>query len=129
MNDKSPISKEFLHQNSTIISQTDIDGKIVYVNNKFCEISGYSREELLGKPHNIITHPDTPKKVFQILWKTIQDGQTYNGLLKNLRKDGLYYWIEIEILPLYHANQNISGYIALGRTPSRKDIEDYENQG
>jgi len=124
MNKVSPIDEEFPVEESTIISQTDADGNITYVNRAFCSISGYSTEEVLNKPHNIIRHPDMPKTVFEKMWSTIQSGQAWNGLLKNLRKDGRYYWVDTEILPIKDENGTITGYIAARRAASRKDIEE-----
>jgi len=76
-----------------IISRTDFTGKITYVNETFAEISGYEPEELIGKPHSLIRHPDMPKSVFAELWETVQRGDTWEGYVKNLRKDGGYYWV------------------------------------
>ena len=80
------LDEEHLFQGRVIISETDLKGVITYANRKFCEISGYSAEELVGKPHNIIRHPDMPKEAFAKVWSTIQSGQIWHGLVKNLRK-------------------------------------------
>jgi PAS domain S-box-containing protein len=74
-----------------IISKTDLKGVITYVNTPFCKLSGYSKEELVGNPHNIIRHPDMPKEVFKLMWDTIQNNKRFRGFVKNLRKDGRYY--------------------------------------
>jgi PAS fold. len=66
-----------------IVSKTDKKGRITYVNDKFCQISKYSREELLNKPHNIIRHPDMPKEVFKELWDRLKAGKTWSGIIKN----------------------------------------------
>jgi len=76
-----------------IISLTDFSGVITYVNDTFAEISGYQAEELIGKPHSLIRHPDMPKSAFSDLWKTIKTGKEWQGYVKNLRKDGGYYWV------------------------------------
>lgn len=120
----APIDEEYLFDNAVIVSQTDEKGVITYANKAFCEISGYSVDELLGKPHNIIRHPDMPCAVFEKMWSTIQGGQAWNGLVKNLRKDGKYYWVDSEILPIKDNDNNITGYIAARRAASRKDIVD-----
>ena len=84
-------------ENKLIISRTDLNGVITYVNDTFAEISGYAPEELIGKPHNIIRHPDMPRSAFQELWETITAGETWRGYVKNLRKDRGYYWVYAEV--------------------------------
>jgi len=118
------LDEEFLFQGRVIISETDLKGLITYANRKFCEISGYSKEELIGKPHNIIRHPDMPKEAFSKVWNTIQSGQIWHGLIKNLRKDGKFYWVETEILPSKDADGNVTGYVAARKAASRKDVEE-----
>ena len=88
-------------ENELIISRTDLKGIITYVNETFARISGYEPEELIGKPHNIIRHPDMPKSVFKDLWETIKQGKTWRGYIKNLRKDKGYYWVYAEISGVY----------------------------
>ena len=80
-----------------IISRTDFSGKITYVNETFAEISGYSPDELIGKPHNIIRHPDMPRSVFADLWATLERGEVWEGYVKNLRKDKGYYWVHAQV--------------------------------
>lgn len=119
-----PIDEEYLFDGDVIVSQTDTKGIITYANRAFCKVSGYSLEELLGKAHNIIRHPDIPKSVFSRMWETIEGGQVWNGLVKNLRKDGLFYWVETEILPITDEDGQITGYIAARKEASRKDIKE-----
>ncbi len=97
---------------AAIVSKSDLTGKITYVNDNFIKISGYSKEELIGAPHNLIRHPDTPKEVFENLWNTIQSKKTWKGTLKNRRKDGSHYWVNLIIRPLLDENNNITKYIA-----------------
>jgi len=80
-------------EDELIVSRTDFTGKITYVNDTFAEISGYEPEELIGQPHNVIRHPDMPKSAFADLWATVQRGDTWEGYVKNRRKDGGYYWV------------------------------------
>ncbi len=80
-------------EDELIVSRTDFTGKITYVNETFAEISGYKPEELIGKPHNVIRHPDMPKSAFADLWETLERGDVWEGYVKNLRKDGGYYWV------------------------------------
>lgn len=121
-----PLNEEYMYDGKVIISQTDLQGIITYANKKFCEVSGYTLDELVGKPHNIIRHPDMPKAAFTKMWETIKGGQVWNGLVKNLRKDGLYYWVDTEILPILDDNLQVTGYIAARRSASRKDIKENE---
>ncbi len=84
-----------------IISRTDLKGIITYANETFAKISGYEVEELIGKPHNILRHPDMPKSVFKDLWDTIKSGKNWSGYVKNLRKDRGFYWVYAEISGVY----------------------------
>lgn len=127
MNEVIPIDQEYIFNEGVIVSQTDAKGVITYANKLFCEVSGYKADELFGQPHNIIRHPDMPSAVFAKMWETIQGGQAWNGLVKNLRKDGLYYWVETEILPIKdEENGTVTGYIAARKIASRKDIKENE---
>ncbi len=98
---------------SNILSKTDLEGKITYVNDKFCEISGYTRKELIGKPHSIIRHHDTSMEIFNQLWKTIKSGRTWKGIIKNKRKDGTSYWISTTLMPIKDKNNNIKEFIGI----------------
>ncbi len=88
-------------EGEVIISRTDLSGIITYVNETFASISGYSEEELIGKPHNILRHPDMPKSVYRDLWKTIKAQKSWSGYVKNMRKDRGYYWVYAEISGVY----------------------------
>jgi aerotaxis receptor len=124
MNKVEPIDEEYIFEGSMIISQTDLEGVITFVNRKFCEVSAYKLDELVGQKHNIMRHPDMPRAVFAKMWSSIEGGQVWNGLIKNLRKDGLYYWADTEILPIRDEDDKITGYISVRKVPSRKDIEE-----
>jgi len=113
-------------QNRPIISKTDLKGIITYVNAPFCKLTGYSKEELKGKPHNIIRHPDMPKSVFKQLWETIEKNQKWRGFVKSLRKDGKYYWVEAFIEPIFDDNGNKIGYISVRKPMSEEDKKKYE---
>ncbi len=125
MNKVTPLDEEYHFDGRVIISQTDENGTITFVNRMFCQISGYTIDELVEKPHSIIRHPDMPKEPFKQMWKTIKGGQTWNGLIKNMRKDGRYYWVDTEILPIY-TNNKITGYIAARKPASKKNIQETE---
>ena len=119
------IDEEFVFEEGVIVSETDLKGIITYANRKFCQIAGYDKEELLGKPHNIIRHPDMPKAAFKDMWDTIQKDKEWIGLVKNLRKDGRYYWVKTYIKPVYKDGEKI-GYIAARKPASKEDIKEAE---
>jgi len=122
-----PIDEEFVYSAKAIISQTDVSGKIIYANKAFCEASGYSAQELLGKTYKIIRHPDMPKIVFEKLWHSVSDGQVWNGLIKNLRSDGRYYWDDLSILPIKDDEAKIISFISVARQASKKNIQENES--
>lgn len=124
MNTITPVDEEYMVEGDVIISQTDTKGIITYANRAFCKVSGYKADELVGEPHNIIRHPDMPKAAFAKMWETIAGGQAWNGLVKNMRKNGLFYWVETEILPIKDEDGAITGYIAARKEASRKDINE-----
>jgi len=104
-----------------ISSITDKKGRIIDVSQAFCDISGFTKEELIGKPHNVVRHPDMPKDTFRELWHKIQSGQPWSGKVKNLKKDGGYYWVYAHIEPLYNSKGEIDSYISI-----RLDITESE---
>ncbi len=104
------------------VSKSDLQGNITYVNDKFCELSKYSREELIGKNHNIFKSPDTDEKVYKELWETVANKKIWTGLLKNIAKDGTNYYFESTILPLLNFNQEIVEYISM-RTNITKEMQ------
>ncbi|MEA3499391.1 MAG: PAS domain-containing sensor histidine kinase [Campylobacterota bacterium] len=106
------VSKHLIDEN-IIMSTTDLKGIITNASTAFCEISGYTLEELKGQPHNIVRHPDMPKKVFEHLWDTISKGKVWRGEVKNLRKDKNIYWVDATIAPEYDKNNNHIGYSAI----------------
>lgn len=119
-----PVDEEYFFEGRAIVSETDLDGIITFANRRFCEISGYTSDELVGQPHNIIRHPDMPRAAFAQVWKTIQSGTIWHGLVKNLRKDGKYYWVDTEVSPIYDNNGIAKGYMAARKPASRKNIEE-----
>jgi PAS domain S-box-containing protein len=106
---------------ANIVTKTNPKGIITFVNDKFCEISGYTRKELIGKPHNIVRHPDMPSSVFAEMWQTIQQKKTWQGVIKNLKKDGSSYYVQSTIKPMLDYNGEIVEYIAI-----RTDITELE---
>jgi PAS domain S-box-containing protein len=96
-----------------IYSKTDLKGNITEVSEAFCDISQYKQEELIGKPHSIIRHPDTKFPIFQELWSTIKSGNVWTGEIKNQKKSGDYYWVDVNVSPEYGENGKIKGYVAI----------------
>jgi len=107
---------------SSIVSKTDKQGIITFVNDKFCEISGYTHHELIGKSHRMIRHPDMPKEIFKELWETISRGEVWSGTVKNRKKDGSHYWVQTIINPIKDINENIVEYIGI-----RTDVTELED--
>ncbi len=107
-----------------IYSRTNENGIITDVSELFCKISGYSREELIGKPHNIVRHPDTPKELFKELWSYLKAGKVWQGEIKNKNKDGTYYWVLSTMSLEYDENGNLIGYISIRTDITyKKDLE------
>ena len=106
-----------------IVSTTDTNGVITHVNKSFVEMSGYTEEELINAPHSILRHPDMPPAAFKDLWDTIQKGNKWQGFVKNLRKDGGYYWVKATVIPNVR-NGEVKGYTSVRRKPSRTKVEE-----
>ncbi len=102
-----------------IISKTDLKGRISYCNRIFIEFSGYTEMELLGSQHNIIRHPDMPRGVFKLLWDAVDDGGEIFAYVKNMSKDGGYYWVAANVTANRDLQGNIEGYFSVRRKPSR----------
>lgn len=109
-----------------IESETDTEGFITRANSDFLRISGYTEQELVGRPHNIIRHPDMPKQVFKEMWNTIKSGKTFKGVIKNLTKNGDYYWVKTTIKPFKDKFTGKEGYISIRVPTTREEIEKAE---
>lgn len=120
-----PLEKEIkLENNRYLVSETDAKGVITYCNDYFTQISGYAKEELIGHQHNIIRHPDMPKVIFKLLWERIKSGKNINAVVKNLAKDGRYYWIFTEFKTRLDLDTNsVIGYTAHRKTISHDAVE------
>jgi aerotaxis receptor len=105
----------------TLMSTTDIRGCITYANGAFSEMSGYSREELLGQPHNLVRHPDMPVEAFADMWATLKAGQSWTALVKNRRKDGDHYWVRANVTPIVRGGIT-TGYMSVRTKPEPGDI-------
>lgn len=106
-----------------IVSRTDLHGVLTHVNDAFVEISGYTEDELIGKPQHILRHPDMPKAAYADLWQTVKAGKKWHGYVKNLCKDGSHYWVYATVVPNVRRGQTV-GYTSVRRKPSRLKIEE-----
>jgi PAS domain S-box-containing protein len=111
-----------MREDDFIVSKTNAKGIITYGNPIFIEFSGYSEAELLGSQHNIVRHPDMPRSAFKLAWDTIQAGQEFFGYVKNMAKDGSYYWVFTHITPDFDSRNQIVGYTSVRRCPRREAI-------
>lgn len=114
-----------LNANTFIVSETDEAGLIRYANDEFCDVSEFTLDELIGKPHNIVRHKDMPSAAFEDLWKTIKSGNTWKGFVKNKTKSGNYYWVYSTIYPLTTSDGN-KGYLSCRKMASRDEIIEVE---
>ncbi len=124
MRENLPLSgHEYLFSaEQTLVSVTDLKGRITYCNPAFIEVSGFQREELLGQPHNLVRHPEMPAEAFRDLWDTIQSGAPWSALVKNRRKNGDHYWVQANATPMMDGDR-ITGYLSVRTVPDRKTVE------
>ena len=117
------MAQEIFLQNDTLItSKTDLKGCVTYGNSDFVQFSGFSEDEFLGKPHNIIRHPDMPRIAFKLLWDNIQNGKEFFAFVKNLSRNNNIYWVFANITPSYDDNNKIIGYYSVRRRPSKQGV-------
>ena len=110
-----------LGDGQAIVSKTDLKGKITYVNPCFIEVSGFSEQELIGAPHNLVRHPDMPAEAFADLWQTLKAGRPWSGLVKNRRKNGDFYWVHANVTPLLEGGR-VTGYMSVRNKPGREQV-------
>ncbi len=108
--------------NATLLSTTDTDSRISYANAAFIRTSGFSAEELLGQPHNIVRHPDMPQEAFADMWRSLKNGQSWTALVKNRRQDGDHYWVRANAAPM-RRNGQLTGYLSVRTQPTRAEID------
>ena len=123
MHKENTFDKEIIFNGTNLISETDTSGIITYVNRSFCELMGYSKDELIGKSHTLIRHPDMPHIAFQEMWNRLSSGKRWSGHIKNLHKDGSHSWVLADIIAKYDEKGNITGYIASRRSPGANLLE------
>ena len=110
-------------EDQVIVSKTDTRGIITYVNHTFLEVSQYTRNEVIGKPHNIVRHPEMPRAGFKLLWDYLKNGKEIFAYVINQSKYGDYYWVFAHVTPTFDANNKIIGYHSNRRSPRREAIE------
>jgi len=115
-----------LDEYAFLVSETDAKGIIKFANDDFCKIAEYSLEELVGNPHNMVRHPDMPRKAFKSLWETVQKGEIWTGYVKNATKTGGYYWVFATVYP-FESCDGSKGYLSCRRKPSIEEINQAEN--
>jgi len=119
----TPSTREIMLPDDVFItSKTDLQGRILYCNKVFTDMSGYSKRVLIGSPHNIIRHPDMPRGIFKLLWDTISSRQEFIGYVKNMCADGSFYWVLATVTPDFDESNNLAGYYSARRKPSRKAV-------
>lgn len=115
-------TERLLTEGDFIVSKTDRKGRITYCNEIFIDISGYTEQELLGSQHNIIRHPDMPRGVFHYLWETVKKGEECFAYVKNMAKDGSYYWVFTNVTPDLNEKGEPVGYFSVRRKPEPQAI-------
>lgn len=124
----TPTNKEFLlPENKILVSKTDPKGILTYCNAEFIAISGYHESELIGKPHNIVRHPDMPRIIFKLLWESLEAKREFNGYIKNLTKDGGYYWVFANITPSFSPRSELLGFYSVRRKPEAEKLNYIQN--
>jgi len=112
----------------SLITKTDLRGIITYASKAYRQMTKYSKEELIGKPHSIVRHPDMPAIAFKQMWDDIKANKVWEGYVKNLRKDGKYYWVIVRIEPTFDEDGNKIGYIGMRKEPDREIIKQIEEK-
>ena len=117
------MQEHILKSDDFLVSQTDDKGVILFANDDFCKVAGYSLEELVGKPHNLVRHPDMPKAAFKDLWETVKKNNIWTGYVKNRTANGGYYWVFATVFPKYDNVNKTNTYISCRRKPSVDEIQ------
>jgi aerotaxis receptor len=114
-----------LQDGQSIVSKTDTKGRITYINPTFVEVSGFSEDELVGKAHNVVRHPDMPSEAFADLWQTLKAGLPWTGMVKNRRKNGDFYWVVANVVPIRENGATV-GYMSVRTRPAREQVKEAE---
>lgn len=118
----SPLTQYQLMPNEVLISSTDVKGRITFANQRFCEVSEYDPDFLVGKPHNLIRHPDMPKAAFKDLWEQLSAGNIWTGIVVNSSKSGKPYWVRAVVYPCFENGRTV-GYLSVRVAPNNEEIE------
>ncbi|MDD5052541.1 MAG: PAS domain-containing protein [Sulfuricurvum sp.] len=119
-------SEYVLKDTDFLVSQTDEKGKIIFANDDFCKIAGYSLDELIGQPHSIVRHRDMPRSAFKDLWDTVKNGKVWTGYVKNATKDGGFYWVYATVYPNIACDGGTCGLMSCRRKASIEEIGEAE---
>ena len=112
-----------MREDDFIVSKTDLKGRITYGNRIFIEFSGWTEKDLLGSQHNIVRHPDMPRAIFKLLWDTVREKRECNAYVKNMAKDGSFYWVFANVTPSLDSSGNIVGYFSVRRKPKAASVK------
>ncbi len=115
--------EQFFDDNELIVSKTDLKGNLVYTNDVFLRIAGYSEKECIGQPHSMIRHPNMPRSIFAVLWETIQDGREIFAYVMNRCKNGDHYWVNAHVTPSRDGAGTVLGFHSNRRVPDRNILE------
>ena len=127
-NKVTPTDQELeLPDDEFISSKTNAKGILTYANSLFVKYSGYKESELLGQQHNVIRHPDMPRVIFKLMWDTLQSNREFNGYIKNLNKNGSYYWVFANIAPSFSSENELLGYYSVRRKPDSEKMNYIKN--
>jgi len=124
MRSNLPVTQQeyVLKDGMTIVSRTDLKGRITYINDDFIEASGFTQSELIGQPHNLVRHPDMPEEAFADMWKTLLAGRPWTGMVKNRRKNGDHYWVVANATPTRQGS-SVTGYMSVRTRPTREQVD------
>jgi PAS domain S-box-containing protein len=123
-----PVNEEVVFDGGVMITETDKSGMITYANRRFIEMTGFTKEELIGSPHCINRHPDMPKGAFRGMWEKISSKKLWNGYVKNLRKDGKFYWVHVFVKPKLNIEGEVVGYIAARKAVMSETLKEIESR-
>ncbi|MCX6052416.1 MAG: PAS domain-containing protein [Campylobacterales bacterium] len=118
------MNEHILKSDDFLVSQTDEKGIILFANDDFCKIVGYTLDELVGKPHSIVRHKDMPKVAFKDLWDTVKRDKIWTGYVKNSTKSGDFYWVFATVYPMYDEVRKAKTYMSCRRKPSAQEINE-----
>ncbi|NRA87121.1 MAG: PAS domain-containing protein [Rhizobiales bacterium] len=117
--------EQFFNDDDIIVSKTDLKGHLTYTNKVFLDISGYTEAEIIGKPHNIIRHPEMPRCIFKVLWDSLKSGKEIFAYVNNRTKCGDYYWVYAHVTPSWNSANEIIGYHSNRRVPDRSILDEH----